>query len=348
VRVTIKQVAEAAKVHYSTVSKALHGTGRIPAATRDRIRQAAERIGYHQDPVMLALAAQRSRCSGLHREPRIVFVANRRPADALDSAASVRQFADGVRHQAGLMGCACDLLLIGGDMSGPAEIERQLDPARTDGIIIGAFHPQMQRLELDWSRYAVVKIDSAFMIPGATLVASDQMQIARTAFHKAYSLGYHRIGLAVGQAEEETARSLYTAGYYVAQDELDAPNVPILYCRESPDDHFSTAHRIAEWIKVHRLQAVLSNLDSVSELLRAGGLQVPRDIACVCLCLNDPDPALAGIIQHHFVVGQKAAEALVMLIMRRKRGLATPSTGIYVAGTWQDGASAPPCGRREK
>ena len=65
VRVTIKQVAQAAKVQYSTVSKALRGSGRIPAATRDRIQRIAEQIGYHRDPVMLALAAQRSLCSGL-------------------------------------------------------------------------------------------------------------------------------------------------------------------------------------------------------------------------------------------------------------------------------------------
>ncbi|HUJ45382.1 MAG TPA: LacI family DNA-binding transcriptional regulator [Opitutaceae bacterium] len=345
VRVTIKQVAQVAKVHYSTVSKALRGSGRIPVATRDRIQRIAEQIGYHKDPVMLALAAQRTRCSALHREPRIVFATNRWSTGDPYNVAFMRKFADGVRHQTELMGYACDLLLLDNDAPDPAEIERRLDAARTDGIIVGAFDPQLRRLELDWSRYGVVKIDSAFMVPGATLVANDQMQIARTAFHNAYRLGYRRIGMTVGRAEERTTQDLYSAGCYIAQDELEIPSIPILYCREG-HDYAATAHRVAEWIRAHRLEIVLSTWGSVRELLRVGGLQVPRDIACMCLCLNDPDPALAGVIQHHFVVGQKAAEALALLIVRRKRGLTTPSAATYVAGSWQDGASAPPCGAR--
>jgi LacI family transcriptional regulator len=343
IRVTIKQVALAAKVHYSTVSKALRGSGRIPAATRDRIRQIAARIGYQQDPVMQSLAAQRSRGSGLHREPRIVFVTNRWPTDELGTGAYLRGFADGVRQQAELMGCACDLLPVDGEKPGHAEIVRQLDPAQTDGIIIGAFDPQLPRLELDWSRYAVVKIDSAFMLPDATLVANDQLQIARAAFYNACRLGYRRIGMAVGQAEEEATRSLYSAGSYVAREELQIPDVPILYLREHQDDPLVSARRVVNWTREHRLQIVLSTWSSIRDLLGAGGMQVPRDIACMCLCLNAPDPTLAGVIQHHLVVGQKAAEALALLIMRRKRGLATPSATTYVMGTWQDGASAPLC-----
>ena len=344
-RVTIKQVAEAAKVHYSTVSKALHGNGRIPAATRDRIQQIAEQIGYQKDPVMLALAAQRSQCSRLHREPRIVFVTNRWPPEQSDEFPFMRQFADGVRHQAELMGYVCDLLLIDEAKPDSAEIERQVDPEKTDGIILGAFDPQLRRLELDWANYAVVKIDSAFMVAGATLVANDQLQIARTAFHNAHRLGYRRIGMTVGMSEEETTHDLYSAGCYLAQEELGIPSIPILYCREHTD-YSTTVRRVADWIRAQRLEIVLSSWGSVRDLLRLGGLQVPRDIACVCLCLNTPDPGLAGVVQHHFVVGQKAAEAVALLIMRRKRGLTTQNAATYVPGSWQDGASAPPCGTR--
>jgi LacI family transcriptional regulator len=263
------------------------------------------------------------------------------------STAYMSQFVGGVRQQAELMGYASDLLLIDDEKLGPAEIEHQLDPDRTDGFIIGAFHPRLRRLELEWSRYAVVKIDSAFMLPGATLVANDQMQIARTAFQNACRLGYRRIGMTVGRAEEETTHDLYTAGCYLAQDELEIPNVPILYLREG-EDYSSSARRLADWIRSHRLEIVLSSWGSVRDLLRVAGLEAPRDIACVCLCLNGPDRTLAGVIQHHFVVGQKAAEALALLIMRRKRGLMTPSAATYVPGTWQDGASAPPHGPRAK
>jgi LacI family transcriptional regulator len=347
VRVTIKQVAEAAQVHYSTVSKALRGRGRIPAATRDRILKIAGEIGYQQDSVMQALAAQRSLCSGLHRETRIVFLSNRRSEGDPGSDDYMRQFADGVQHQANLMGCACDQLQVGDERLDPAEFQSRLDPARTDGIIIGAFDPLLRQPELEWSRYVVVKIDSAFMLPDATLVGNDQLQIARTAFHHACRLGYRRIGMAVGQAEEASTRRHYSAGYFLAREELGLPEIPLLYCNEHREDSAATARRMADWVREHRPQIVLSSRGSVRDLLKAGGLQVPRDIACVHLCLNHPDPAIAGVIQHHFVVGQKAAEVLALLIMRRKRGHAMPSAATYVAGVWQDGDSAPPCDPRK-
>jgi LacI family transcriptional regulator len=347
VRVTIKQVAEAAKVHYSTVSKALRGCGRIPVSTRERIQQIAAKIGYQQDPVMQSLAAQRRRGSILHREPRIVFVTNRWSNDEAGDGRFMHRFADGARQQAELMGCTFELLPVDLESPRKAEIERQLDPAQTDGIIIGAFDPQLRRLDVDWSGYAVVRIDSAFMLPGATLVGNHQLQIARIAFHNACRLGYRRIGMAVGQAEEECTQSLYSAGCYVAREELQIPEVPILYLREHRDDPSASALRVADWIREHRLQIVLSSWSSIREMLGTGGLKVPRDVACMCLCLNGPDPTLAGVIQHHFVVGQKAAEALGLLIMRRKRGMATPSATTYVMGTWQDGASAPLCDPRQ-
>ena len=347
VRITIKQVAQAANVHYSTVSLALQGRGRIPAATLERIRQIAEKIGYKQDSVMQSLAAQRSRCVGLHREPRMVFVTNRWLTDDPSTAAFMGKFADGARHQAELMGCAFDLLPIDDERITSAEIEDRIDPRRTDGIILGALSPGKRQPEVDWSTYAVVRIESAFMLPEAVMVGNDQMQIACMALRNVHRLGYRRIGMAVGQVEDESTRNLYSAGYYVAQDELAIPETPVLYLREHVDGSPEQSRRLVDWIKAHRLEIVLSSWSSIGDLLRGGGMRVPGDVACVCLCLNAPDPVLAGVIQHHFVVGQKAAEALALLIMRRKRGLPTPSAATYVAGTWQEGSSAPPCGTRE-
>lgn len=344
VRVTLKQVAEAAKVHYSTVSKALKGTGRIPAPTRDRIRRIAEQIGYQHDPVLQSLAAQRHSLSRESRAPRIVFLTNRWLTGDPTGAGMVRLLADGVRRQTETTGCIFDLLAVDDGKLDSVAIARQCDPARTDGVVVGAWDALSPRVELDWPRYSLVKIDSAFMLPADTLVASDRMQIARLAFHNAHRLGYRRIGIAVSESEEEATQSLYSAGYYVAQEELSAPGIPILSFREKRDAPETIANRIVEWAINNRLQIVLGGSEAVRGMLRVGGLAVPQEIAFANLCINEPDPAVAGVVQHHGVVGQKAAEALALLIMCRKQGLNQPSVATYVGGTWQDGATAPPCG----
>jgi len=56
----IKDVAEAAGVSISTVSRALSGKGRIPDSTRARIRSLADELGYAPDPAARSLASGRT------------------------------------------------------------------------------------------------------------------------------------------------------------------------------------------------------------------------------------------------------------------------------------------------
>lgn len=54
-RVSIKDIAEAAGVSHSTVSRAIHGTGRMSEATRTRILMLAEEMGYTPDALARSL-----------------------------------------------------------------------------------------------------------------------------------------------------------------------------------------------------------------------------------------------------------------------------------------------------
>src|ERR1051325_9261392 len=54
---TMQRIADAAGVSRMTVSLALRNHPRISAATRERIRQVAERLGYHPDPEVSKLMA---------------------------------------------------------------------------------------------------------------------------------------------------------------------------------------------------------------------------------------------------------------------------------------------------
>jgi len=64
-RVTIKDVAAAAGVSIGTASKALNGQGKLRAETRDRVAQAAERLGFAPNTLAQALLAGRSYTVGL-------------------------------------------------------------------------------------------------------------------------------------------------------------------------------------------------------------------------------------------------------------------------------------------
>ncbi|MFF6995889.1 LacI family DNA-binding transcriptional regulator [Streptomyces sp. NPDC008313] len=64
-RVGIRDVAEATGLSITTVSHALRGKGQIAPATRDRVRRAAEELGYSPDPVARGLVSGRTGILGL-------------------------------------------------------------------------------------------------------------------------------------------------------------------------------------------------------------------------------------------------------------------------------------------
>jgi DNA-binding LacI/PurR family transcriptional regulator len=65
-RVTIRDVAVAAGVSTTTVSDALSGNGRLPAATRSRVAAVAGQLGYTANPAARSLRARRVGGIGLY------------------------------------------------------------------------------------------------------------------------------------------------------------------------------------------------------------------------------------------------------------------------------------------
>jgi DNA-binding LacI/PurR family transcriptional regulator len=65
-RVTIRDVALAAGVSTTTVSDALSGNGRLPVATRSRVAEVAERLGYQASPAARSLRGRRTGAIGLY------------------------------------------------------------------------------------------------------------------------------------------------------------------------------------------------------------------------------------------------------------------------------------------
>jgi DNA-binding LacI/PurR family transcriptional regulator len=65
-RVTIRDVAQAAGVSITTVSDALSGNGRLPAATRSRVAAVAGRLGYQANPAARSLRGRRVGSIGLY------------------------------------------------------------------------------------------------------------------------------------------------------------------------------------------------------------------------------------------------------------------------------------------
>ncbi|MCF3651103.1 LacI family DNA-binding transcriptional regulator [Synoicihabitans lomoniglobus] len=342
-RVTIKDVAREAGVHFTTVSLALRDHGSIPERTRARIRTIAENLGYQKNAVFSALTQFHVNGSTAAATPRIAFVANRTFNDATSFHPHLRSFYDGARHQAGVLGYELETIIVAQDRHDSRSLERYLRSHNISGILIASFEPGYDTLSLNWDDYAIVKIDSMHMSPEAVIVANDHRQDIRTTYRQLARRGYRRIGLAVGRADEESTQHRFSAGYLIERGEMmpgDEHNIPPLLFPFNPTREQAVS-LLRSWVKHHQLDAVISHHSHIDELLHEAGLRVPRDIACACLCIRDDNTHLTGVRPNNYMIGVKAVSQLATQIRIGERGIPEFSPQTYVRSEWQEGNSAP-------
>ncbi len=340
-RPTLKDVAREAGFHVTTISLALRNHASIPEATRTRIKAIADQLGYEVNPVFHALS--RFRKSGRVRAPapRIAYIENYGASTGFQRSVHMQQILEGARRQAGVLGYELDLLSLGEDDMDAHAIAAHLAEHTITGIVIGAFIPGFAELALNWDDYSVVKIHSRHTEPDVTVVANDQLREVRLAFRRLTALGYKRIGLAIGRADEDGCGHRHSAGFLMEQATvpLEQRVPPLMFSYYASSEML--AGTLGRWVRRHDIDVVMCNWKNTREMLETTGLSVPDQVAWACLCLTSADPQTAGMRPNLDLVGERAVSILVSKLKSTERGTPEFPSSIYVQSSWQDGASAP-------
>jgi len=342
-RPTLKDVARETGFHITTISLALRGHPSIPPATRQRIEQKAQEMGYQRNPVFHALSRFRQQGRVRAPSPRIAYLENYGAGSGVARQQHLQGLLDGARRQAELLGYELEVLAVGGDDHDARSLSHHLRDHNITGIVIGSFIPGFGEVALNWDDYAVAKIHSRHIEPNVTVVANDQLREVRMAFRHLRALGYQRIGLAVGRADEDASGHRHAAGYMMEVASIPAEHQvpPLLFPYNSTGEMLSGM--IARWVRRNQIDVVLCNWISTKQVIENAGLKVPEDVACACLCLcGNPEPAgLAGVRPHLQLVGERAVSIVVTQLKTGQLGPPEVPSSIYVQSTWQDGPSAP-------
>jgi LacI family transcriptional regulator len=341
-RPTMKDVARESGYHITTISLALRSHPSIPETTRQRIEEIARRLGYQRNPVYHALSRFRQQGCVCAPAPRIAYLENFGLGSGRTRPAHMQAILNGARRQAELLGYQLEPLAVGEDDHDSRSLTRYLREHQISAVIIGTFLPGFAEIALNWEEYAVAKIHSRHTEPEATVVGNDQLREVRMAFQRLSALGYRRIGLAVGRADEDACGHRHTAGYRMEEvavpPERRVPPLLFPYNSDGP----SLGGMMARWIRRHSVDVVLCNWTSVQDMVEREGLSVPGEVACASLCLCDASPpGLAGVRPHLDMVGERAVSIVVAQLKSTERGLSEFSSSIYVQSVWEDGASAP-------
>ncbi|MDD6369633.1 LacI family DNA-binding transcriptional regulator, partial [Galactobacillus timonensis] len=229
---TIKDIARAAGVSTSTVSKALNGYGDVGAQTAEKIRKIAQEMNYLPDAAARVLKTNRSYNIG------IVF------EDGTESGLTHEYFShilNSAKNE--LENHGYDITFIGGKVGGNSFLSH-CRYRKVDGVLIASvdFHnPQV--VELVNSEIPTITIDYQF--DSHSCVMSDNVQGAYDLVKYLVSMGHRRIAFIHGERTSVTIKRL--SGFNKAAREFGL-NIPAEYIRESRYHNIERTMKEAEEI----------------------------------------------------------------------------------------------------
>jgi LacI family transcriptional regulator len=339
-RVTQSQVAQAVGVHAATVSLALRGDPRIPGKTADRVRQAAERMGYRPDPALAAVAASRwrggDRCPGV----TLAFISQlRRP-----HAGSHGLF-DGVKARANELGYGLDRFFLD-DYPDSAALQRILVARGIRGLIVGPFFEPVPQLALDWRKFCLVGCGHGHFEPRFHAVTYDPYESVMIAWRRAIDYGYRRPGLAVMLHSPpvivEDDESRRAAALICHEQGAPGGRVPPFFYTAG-ESYDLLAPRAVAWYRKWKPDAVIGFNAMLTHILQHElKVRAPGQIGFAQFdCLFPEEHRIAGIRDLVEDIGRGAVDLLQQTIHANQWGLPEARIRHCLDPKWVDGDTLP-------
>lgn len=336
-RVTLQHVADYTGFSRSTISLALRGHPSLPAETRTRILQAAEKLSYRPNPLVAALMSDLRLGRRRHRETIALVSRQGQPISRREDRYYQILYGAIVR-EAGRLGLEIDEFEAGGAMS-DARLSKVLKARGIHGVI---FFPGLAATgrdypDLDWSAFATVLIGFNTARMGLHQVVSDYAYDIDLALQIAQREGMRRIGFAITPDLDRTTNHNWQARYLLYQHAQPPANrVPIPALggpRFNPENFL-------RWFRRHRPDTIIIAQETITRWLAQAGYDVPADVRLINL-VQRGEPGLAGIDPLTQEVGEAAVSLLVSLLQGNEFGLPAFPRVVSIKGRWSEGRSFP-------
>jgi len=342
---TLADIAAKAGVHVTTVSLALRDHPSIPPVTRARIRDVARKFGYQRDPLLDALNFHRARRNQQPRSVNSAFVVHAGTTRLFSGSHYQPLVYAGAKAAAEARGHTLDIFVVGQGHLAPARLNTILNTRGITGVLLSTFEIDIEQLDLDWDQFCAVKIECLHLTPHLDAISNDQLQVARLAMQQLRRLGYRRIGLATAREDQTRLAESFGMGVLIEQASLpEAECVPplIFSLAEVPQ----LPRLIPAWMQANQIDVIISNWIELFETFATAGIRLPENVAFACLDVPPTMPHVAGVVQNHRLVGQRAMEQLAIMTDAYQRGVPEAQTITFIPGYWQNGVTAPQKARR--
>jgi LacI family transcriptional regulator len=352
-RITLEEIAKRAGVHRTTVSLALRNSPNIPPLTRERLQTLAAQMGYRPDPMLRALADYNENRNGAPRGTTLAYLTNWDSCWGWKRSRTQLNFFQGAADRATQLGFQLEHFWLGDPEFAGAGLNHALRARGVRGVVLASHLGEARVLrEVEWQNLCAVKIDYYPHFPEVHRVTNDQHSIIRLAVQRAREAGYRRIGLVMPRWWDEVVGSSWSSGFLTEQQFVAAEErVPILWFSSTPPWDQSEARRreprigadaLGRWVEAYRPEVLISRSVFVETALGEAGIEVPRDLAFVEMCLEtDADGKISGVRHNCQRVGEVAIDRVVAQLQENHFGIPEYATATLVGGTWVEGSTLP-------
>ncbi len=309
--VSIKDIAKAAGVSHSTVSRALRNSPLVNPETAVYIRRLAQEMGYMPSAVAQSLVTRQTRTIGLV----VTFI----------SDPFVDRIVDGIEDRATTAGYSVFLSSSQGDPEREMEVVETFHRRRVDGVIVLASrvgHLYGERLEE--MRVPIVLVNNQADGEYLYSVSADDEQGAREAVRHLLHLGHRRIGY-IGTSFRPPSNLRRLAGYRAEMEQAGIPFDPDLAVVADTLHDLESGRLGLEPLLAAGATAVFCYNDrtAIGLLLaaRERGIDVPGSLSVVGFDDIEASwyvtPPLTTVHQPRLEMGRRAMQMLLDLLAER-------------------------------
>ncbi|MFP4660784.1 MAG: LacI family DNA-binding transcriptional regulator [Halanaerobiales bacterium] len=314
--ITIKDVAKAAGVSPSTVSRVISDSDRISDKTKKNVRKIMKKLGYHQNAIARSLVTQQANSIGLvMARPTQEAFANPFFPGIIQGIAAIAQ----KNHFSLVLSSTADYL------EEREETLKMIRNRKVDGVILMAsrINDELINNLLEY-KFPFVLIGRSPEHPNIPIVNNDNIKATYNAVKYLIENGYKRI-MALSGPKEYIVSQDRSTGYEKALSEYGYKKSKIMY---TTNFTYQEGYRATMELKeiINDIDAIFAFDDMIAlgalRAVQALDINVPEELAI--LGFNDDPmvsylkPALSTVRIPIIEMGEQAAEMIIKMINEKE------------------------------
>ncbi len=337
--VTLKTIAQEAKMTTATVSMALRNHPDVAEATRQRIQEIADRLGYRNNPHVSALMSHVRQSRPLSLQSALAIVHTFPERNGWMEFESDARLISGIRSRCQKLGFFPNILWYSEPNLTSKRFSDMLSQRGVRGIIILPWMRHTAVINMPWEDFAVTTINYNVAPHQLHCVAEDFFGNTCLAYEKLWERGCRRIGLLCKKFHEPQSHYRISAAYerthtlHTGGKKMSIP--PLLL-----DDLYKK--EIKAWFQKHKPDGVISLNWHVAGILSELGARIPEEVSVAMLTCSPNYPEYSGVDPNWERMGAAAVDLVAEQINNNEYGLPEFPKEVLIRGTWAEGTLVRP------